>query len=91
MSAAIASLEIFCGGSSRFHGISQPYVSYQYDGFNGSLTTRIIDILVGSTYIVLSPGPLNIEDERVIEQLTVQASMISVSSASTIKTLQTDI
>lgn len=53
--------------------------------------TGMVVGLMSLTYIAFFPGPPNIKDKRVIEELTVQASMISVSGASPIKTLQTDI
>ena len=49
--------------------------------------TGIVEISMSLTYITSFPGPLDVQDKRVIEELTVQASMIPVSGASPIKTL----
>lgn len=47
--------------------------------------------LIILTYVTFFLGSLNVKNERMIEELTMQASMISVPGTSSIKTLQTDI
>lgn len=70
----------------------QPYVSHQHARQDDSSTiTRIFDTPLDLTYVGFFSGPPDVKDKRMIEDLTVQASMISVSSASPIKALQTDI
>lgn len=51
----------------------------------------MVEISTTLTYIAVFLDPLDVKDKRVIEELAMQASMISVPGASSVETLQTDV